>query len=67
MKEDRLVESNNAFVKSEQMKMKAKMGNRPIVPREMEEFDAYMSNDGAHAQEFARDLCSSMDDAFPLK
>ena len=67
MKDNSMVQSNNAFVKAEQMKMKSKMGNRPMMPREMEEFNAYMSNDGEKAQEFARKLCSSMEDAFPLK
>ena len=62
-----MVQSNNAFVKAEQMKMKSKMGNKPAIPREMEEFNAYMSNDGEKAQDFARKLCSNMDDAFPLK
>lgn len=67
MKDNSMVQSNNAFVKAEQMKMKSKMGNRPVMRREMEEFNAYMSNDGEKAQEFARDLCRTMDDAFPLK
>ncbi len=67
MKENKMVQSNNAFVKSEQMKMRGKMGNRPVMKKEMEEFDAYMSNDGEGAQSFARKLCSGMDDAFPLK
>ena len=62
-----MVQSNNAFVKAEQQKMKSKMGNRPVMKREMEEFDAYMSNDGANAQDFARVLCRDMDDAYPLK
>jgi hypothetical protein len=67
MKDNSMVQSNNAFVRAEQAKMKSKMGNRPMMKREMEEFNAYMSNDGANAQEFARDLCRDMDDAFPLK
>lgn len=67
MKDNKMVQSNNAFVKAEQMKMKSKMGNRPVMKREMEEFNAYMSNDGENAQDFARKLCSSMEDAFPLK
>ena len=67
MKENKMVQSNNAFVRAEQAKMKGKMGNRPVMKKEMEEFDAYMSNDGANAQDFARKLCSGLDDAFPLK
>ena len=67
MKDNKMVQSNNAFVKAEQMKLKGKMGNRPVMKKEMEEFNAYMSNDGANAQDFARKLCSGLEDAFPLK
>jgi hypothetical protein len=67
MKDNKMVQSNNAFVKAGQMKMKGKMGGKPAVPREMEKFDAYMSNDGEKSQSFARKLCSGMEDAFPLK
>jgi hypothetical protein len=67
MKEDKMVESNNAFVKREQMRMRTMMGGRPTVPAEMKDFCAYMSNDGANAQEFARDLTRGIDDAFPVK
>ena len=62
-----MVESNNAFVRREQAKMKMKMGNRPGAPKEMMKFDAYMSNDGEGAKESARKLCKGLDDAFPLK
>lgn len=67
MKEGGPIKSNNAFVKGEQAKMAGRMGDRPGAPPEMEEFDAYMSNDGANAKQFARKLCAGMDDAFPLK
>lgn len=67
MKEDKMVESNNAFVKREQMRMRTMMGGRPAVPREMKEFDAYMSNDGEAAQKFTRDLTRGIDDCFPVK
>jgi hypothetical protein len=67
MKDNKMVQSNNAFVKSEQMKMKGKMGNRPVMKKEMEEFNAYMSNDGEKAQSFGRKLCAGLEDAFPLK
>jgi hypothetical protein len=67
MKDNKMVQSNNAFVKTEQAKMKGMMGGRPVMKPEMEEFNAYMSNDGANAQDFARKLCKTMDDAFPLK
>lgn len=67
MKNNKIVESNNSFVKREQEKMKMKMGNRPEMNREMEKFNAYMSNDGKNVEKFARDLCSGLEDAFPLK
>lgn len=62
-----MVQSNNAFVKAEEMKLRKMMGNRPVMKKEMEEFNAYMSNDGSNAQDFARKLCKGMEDAFPLK
>ena len=67
MKDNTMVQSNNAFVKAEQAKMKTRMGDRPGAPAEMKHFDAFMSNDGDNAQMSARKLCSGMDDAFPLK
>jgi len=62
-----MVQSNNAFVKAEQAKMMKKMGDRPVMKKEMEQFNAYMSNDGDHAKSFARGLTKGLDDAFPLK
>jgi hypothetical protein len=67
MKDNKMVQSNNAFVRAEQAKMKSKMGDRPKMKKEMEEFNAYMSNDGENAQDFGRKLCKGLDDAFPLK
>jgi hypothetical protein len=67
MKDNKMVQSNNAFVKAEQAKMKKHMGNRPGAPAPMKEFNAFMSNDGEKAQMSARKLCSGLDDAFPLK
>jgi hypothetical protein len=67
MKDNTMVQSNNAFVKAEQAKMKTRVGDRPGAPAEMKHFDAFMSNDGDNAQRSARKLCSGMDDAFPLK
>lgn len=67
MKDNSMVQSNNAFVKAEQAKMKTRMGNRPGAPAEMKHFDAYMSNDGEGAKTFGRKLCKGLDDAFPLK
>lgn len=67
MKDNKMVQSNNAFVKAEQAKMKSRMGDRPGAPKEMREFNAYMSNDGEKAKMSARKLCKGLDDAFPLK
>jgi hypothetical protein len=67
MKDNAMVQSNNAFVRAEQAKMKKHMGNKPVMKKEMEEFNAYMSNDGKNAQDFARKITSGIDDAFPVK
>lgn len=67
MKDNKMVQSNNAFVKAEQEKMKKRMGDRPGAPPEMKHFDAFMSNDGEKAKMSARKLCKGLDDAFPLK
>jgi hypothetical protein len=67
MKDTKMVQDNNAFVRKEQARMKEHMGNRPVAPKEMHRFDAYMSNDGAGVKEFARKICKGLDDAFPLK
>ncbi len=67
MKDNKMVQSNNQFVKQEQNKMKSRMGDRPGAPPEMRHFDAFMSNDGENAKESARKLCKNLDDAFPLK
>ena len=67
MKDNGMVQSNNAFVKAEQMKMKSRMGDRPGAPAAMKHFDAFMSNDGENAKESARKLCKGLDDAYPLK
>ncbi|HHF7341053.1 TPA: hypothetical protein ACPSKZ_000680 [Legionella anisa] len=67
MKDNKMVQSNNAFVRSEQAKMKKMMGNRPGCPPEMKKFDAFMSNNGETAQESARKLTKGLDDAFPVK
>lgn len=67
MKDNKMVQSNNEFVKSEQSRMKKMMGNRPVMKKEMEEFNAYMSNDGKNAQDFTRKLTKGIDDCFPVK
>lgn len=60
------VMSNNAFVKSEQGKMKSKMGDAPSIPAEMKKFNAYMSNNGEAAKVSVNKLTSGMEDAFPI-
>ena len=67
MKDNKMVQSNNAFVRAEQAKMKNRLGNRPGAPPEMKHFDAFMSNDGANAKMSARKLCADLEDAYPLK
>lgn len=60
--------SANSFVKAEQSKIKAKGGKSPKMPAECSNFDACMTSDGMHAQEFARSLTKGLDkDAFPVK
>jgi hypothetical protein len=62
------VMSNNAFVKAEQGRMKGMMGDRPKQKAESYKTDAYMCNDGDHAQSFASSLTAGMDKkAFPVK
>ena len=66
MKND--VMSNNAFVKREQERMKSMMGDRPAQKAECYKFNAYMSNDGEHAEELARKVTKGIDEkAFPVK
>ena len=59
-------QSNNAFVQSEQNKMRAKMGDRPGCPPEMKKFNAFMSNGGEEAKRAANKIAGSLDDAYPL-
>jgi cell division protein YceG involved in septum cleavage len=60
--------SNNAFVKSEQAKLKAKAGKEPNLPEGACYFDAYMMNNGEHAQKLAKKLTKDIDhEAFPVK
>ena len=67
MKDSKMVESNNRFVKSEQERLMKMMGGRPGVSSEMKKFDAFMSNNEMTSKESARKLCSTLEDAFPLK
>lgn len=60
--------SNNEFAKRQQMET-AKMGGQPPkLKGEAMEFDAYMCNNGMHAQELAVKLTMGLDKvAFPVK
>jgi hypothetical protein len=60
--------SKNQFVKREQEKIAAKSGRVPNLKGEAMETNAYMCNNGMHAQEFARELTKGIDhEAFPVK
>jgi hypothetical protein len=59
-------QSNNAFVKSEQNKMRSKMGDRPGAPPEMKKFNAFMSNNGETTRACSNKVAGSLEDAFPL-
>lgn len=58
----------DAFVRSEQAKMKSMEGRAPMMDNRYMKFDACMSNNGAHAQEFAKNLTSGIDHlAYPVR
>lgn len=60
--------ANNAFVKKAQAQTASLAGHAPSLPKEAMKFNAYMTNDGMHAQELARSLTSGLDKkAFPVK
>lgn len=60
--------ASNAFVKAEQEKQKGMVGRPPMVEGRYMVFDACMSNNGAHAQEFAKKLTSDIDHmAYPVR
>lgn len=60
--------SKDAFVRREQVSVKAKGGKSPNLEAASLEFNAYMCNNGEHAQELARDLTKGLDkDAFPVR
>ncbi len=64
---ENMVEKKNAFVRREQDSMKSMMGGKPAIPKEMERFNAFMSNNGEEAQKFARELTGGLDKkAFPV-
>jgi hypothetical protein len=58
----------NSFVKSEQMKTKHLAGKPPKMEDRYYKFDACMSNNGMHAQEFGKELTKDIDhEAFPVR
>lgn len=60
--------ANNAFVKKVQSQQGKYAGKPPKLEAASLEFNAYMCNDGEHAQELARDLTKGLDKvAFPVK
>ena len=60
--------AKNAFVKKVQAEQAKHAGRPPKLEGKSMEFNAYMCNNGEHAQELARDVTKGMDKvAFPLK
>lgn len=60
--------ANNAFVKKQQAELARHGGKPPMLKSESMEFNAYMCNNGMHAQELARDVTVGLDKvAFPVK
>ena len=60
--------ANNAFVKKVQNEQAKHAGRPPKLEAKSMEFNAYMCNNGEHAQELARDVTVGMDKvAYPLK
>lgn len=56
------------FVKRVQNEQARHGGRAPKMMPEMMEFDAFMSNNGEHAQELAREITPGLDKvAFPVK
>lgn len=61
-------DASNSFVKAEQNKLKSKAGKEPRMDGKYMELNACMVNNGAHAQEFAKQLTAGLDkEAFPVK
>lgn len=60
--------SNNEFVKSQERKIDHLNGKIPDLKPESMHFNAYMCNNGEHAQELARSITKGLDkEAFPVK
>jgi len=60
--------ATNQFVKKVQSAQAAHAGRAPNLKGESMEFNAYMCNNGEHAQELAKDITAGLDKvAFPVK
>jgi hypothetical protein len=58
----------DAFVKKQQAELSRMGGRAPNLKGESMEFNAYMCNNGEHAQEVAREVTKGLDKvAFPVK
>ena len=59
--------AKNAFVKKVQSEQARHAGRSPNLKGESMEFNAYMCNNGAHAQKLAKDITRGLDPvAFPV-
>ena len=60
--------AKNEFVKKSMSERAMHAARPPMLKGEAMEFNAYMCNNGEHAQELAREVTEGMDKvAFPLK
>lgn len=60
--------AKDAFVKKQQAELARHAGRAPSLEAKSMEFNAYMCNNGEHAQEVARDVTKGLDKvAFPVK
>lgn len=60
--------AKDAFVKKVQAQQAVHAGKAPDLKAEAMNFNAYMCNNGMHAQELARDITAGLDKvAFPVK
>jgi hypothetical protein len=59
--------AKNAFVKKQQAELARMGGKAPDLKAESMNFNAYMCNNGAHAQRLAKDVTKGLDNvAFPV-
>lgn len=60
--------ANDMFVKKQQNELSRMAGKHPDLKGEAMEFNAYMCNNGMHAQMLAKELTAGIDNvAFPVK